>query len=194
MAPALVNTDDVVEIDLDGRDIGQSGKNIFLERFIHAEIYRSRPDVMAIVHSHAMEVLPFSVVASVRVQPICHVCGFLRKTPTPFEIEDYAGPGTDLLIRNSELGKALANHLGSSSVVLMRGHGFTAVGDGIPEATFRAIYAVRNCKIQISATLLGEPKFLSDTEAIACDVTTKEQSVRAWELWQSELKNQASAP
>src|SRR3546814_7804294 len=78
LAPALVTERDVVELDLDGNLADPSqGAQLFLERFIHGEIYRRRPDVQAVVHSHALPVMPFAVVPGARLQPICHMCGFL---------------------------------------------------------------------------------------------------------------------
>ncbi|MGC4028376.1 MAG: class II aldolase/adducin family protein [Steroidobacteraceae bacterium] len=186
LAPALVRPEDVIELDLDGRCVSDPEAKPFLERFIHAEIYRRRPDVGAVVHSHCPDVLPFTVVAAARVRPICHVCGFLAGTPPPFDLAVHAGEGTDLLIRESRMGAALAQHLGERAVVLMRGHGYTAVGADIIQATFRAVYTARNCRIEREARVLGEPTFLSDAEAAACDATTNGQIGRAWALWRNE--------
>ena len=187
LAPAQVTPDDVVELDLDGAEVEPRGARLFLERFIHGEIYRRRPDVMAVAHSHAMSVLPFAVVPSVRVRPICHMCSFLHDTPVPFDVADHAGPATDLLISSQALGAALADHLGNANVVLMRGHGFTCVGDSIAKTTFRAIYTPKNCEIQSSALAMGEPVFLTPGEATACDATNMSQLDRAWNLWRAAL-------
>ena len=116
------------------------------------------------------------------------MCGFLKGTPKPFDVAQHAGPSTDLLIRSASLGRALAVHLGQASVVLMRGHGFTAVGRDVPEATYRAIYAARNCEIALQAAQLGTPVYLSDGEADACEVTVAGQVGRAWELWCREIE------
>ncbi len=184
LAPALVMPDDVVEVDLDGTAVASAPDvRLFLERFIHAEIYRQRPDVHAIVHSHALPVLPFTVVPGVALRPICHMCGFLQGTPVPFDVADHAGPSTDLLIGTAELGERLAEHLGAANVVLMRSHGFTAVGLSVPQAVYRAIYTMRNCEIELSSRVLGEPRFLTAGEAEACERTIGTQTGRAWDLW-----------
>lgn len=182
-ALAVVELEDIVEHDLDGEPVSHPGARVFKERFIHGEIYRARPDVMAVVHSHCPSVLPFTVVSAVRLQPVCHVCGFLAGVGRPFDVADHAGNATDLLIQDSRLGQALAKHLGSSMVVLMRGHGFTAVGDSTAQAVFRAVYTGVNSQIQLAASQLGEPHFLSPEEALACDETTNSQVGRVWELW-----------
>jgi HCOMODA/2-hydroxy-3-carboxy-muconic semialdehyde decarboxylase len=185
MAPALVTLDDVIEHDLDGEPMSEPGARVFLERFIHAEIYRARPDVYAIVHSHAPTVVPFTVVDT-PVRPIAHTCGFLRSVGRPFDTADHAGDGSDLLVRDAGLGKALAAHLANACVVLMRGHGFTAVGGSVAEAVFRAVYTALNCQLLATALQLGEPRGLSVAEAEACERSTTSQIDRAWSLWLSE--------
>jgi HCOMODA/2-hydroxy-3-carboxy-muconic semialdehyde decarboxylase len=180
----LVTPDDVVELDLAGELISSSPSvKLFLERFIHGEIYRRRPDVQAVVHSHALPVVPFTVVPGAKLRPICHMCGFLGDAPTTFDVAVHAGPSTDLLIRNSELGRHLADHLGDASVVLMRSHGYTVVGSSVQEAVFRAVYTMKNCEMELSARVLGEPEFLSAGEAEASARTLSLVTGRAWELW-----------
>lgn len=185
MAPGSVTPEDVIEHDLDGEPISAPGARVFLERFIHAELYRSRGDVGAVVHSHAAAVLPFTVVDR-PIRPLSHMCGFLHGTAPAFEIADHAGPASDLLIRNADLGQALATHLGDRAVALMRGHGFTAVGDTIPEAVFRAAYTMSNCALEAAALQLGTPRYLSAAEAAACEEATRGQIDRAWNLWLSQ--------
>ncbi len=183
LAPGLVTPDDVLEHDLDGNPVSEPGARVFLERFIHAEIYRLRPNVGAVAHSHAPSVLPFTVVAGATVRPVAHVCGFLAGIGSPFDVADIAGDSSDLLIRDAALGRALAAHLGEAAVVLMRGHGFTAVGDTIAQAVFRAIYTAANCQMQHSAMQLGQPRYLSAGEANSCERTNSGQADRPWRLW-----------
>lgn len=186
-APKLVRSDDVVVVELDGEERAHAEARLPIERFIHAEIYRARPDVRAIVHSHATSILPFTVVKSERVRPLSHVCGFLNGAPETFDLADHCGSATDLLIRDSAKGQALAAHLGSANAVLMRGHGFTVVGGDVPQATFRAFYTSKNCEIQLMARQLGEPTALSEEEAQACEHVTSTQIGRAWDLWVEDL-------
>jgi ribulose-5-phosphate 4-epimerase/fuculose-1-phosphate aldolase len=186
-APALVEIEDITEHNFEGEPVSHPGARVFLERFIHSEIYRARPDVTAVVHSHCQSVLPFTVVPQVPVRPVCHVCGFLADAKQPFDVADYAGHSSDLLIRDARLGSALASHLGDAKVVLMRGHGFTTVGQTVAEAVFRAVYTRVNCEIYMSASQLGAPRFLTDEEASACEETTLGQIGRVWELWVREF-------
>ena len=191
LAPGMVQPSDVVELDLDGEQmIDDEPKRLFLERYIHGEIYRLRPDVQAIVHSHATPVLPFTLVPGAQLRPIWHMCGFLAGAPNPFDVADHAGDGTDLLITSRELGRNLAEHLGSANVTMMRAHGYTVVGKDIPQAVYRAIYTMRNCEIELSSRILGEPTFLSASEAEAADRTTGGQGDRAWNWWVHQLKTE----
>lgn len=187
MAPALVTPEDVVELALAGDPVAPDAPPLFLERFIHGELYRLRPEVHSVVHSHALPVMPFAAVPGAVLRPVSHMCGFLHDSPATFDVADHAGPSSNLLITSRDLGRKLAEHLGSANVVLMRSHGFTCVGGDVPQAVYRAIYTMKNCEIALSARQLGEPVYLSAGEAAACERTIAGQIDRAWNLWISEL-------
>jgi ribulose-5-phosphate 4-epimerase/fuculose-1-phosphate aldolase len=104
MAPALVKAEDILEYDLDGVAVDAKGQALFLERFIHGEIYKARPDVKAVVHSHSPSVIPFGV-SKTRLQPIYHMSSFMGVDVPVFEIRDVAGPASDLLVRNAQLAR-----------------------------------------------------------------------------------------
>ncbi len=183
MAPALVTAGDVLAFDLDGTAIEADGPAVYLERFIHGEIYRIRPDVVAVVHSHSPAVVPFSVVRGTGLRPVCHMCGFLGAVAPVFEIRDVAGPGSDLLIRDARLGAALAQSLGQSAAVLMRGHGSTVVGSSLRQAVFRAVYTEVGARLQAEAMKLGPVTYLTEDEAAAAARANDTQIDRAWHLW-----------
>ena len=98
MAPGLVRRDDILTFSLDGSALDAQGRRVYLERFIHAEIYRARADVQAVVHSHSPGVIPFGVTRQA-LRPVFHMCGFLGEGAASFEIRDVAAD-TDLLISN----------------------------------------------------------------------------------------------
>ncbi|MBF8721778.1 class II aldolase/adducin family protein [Pseudomonas guariconensis] len=183
MAPALVQTEDIMQFDLDGQPLGDDSRTPYLERFIHSAIYRARQDVMAIVHSHSPSVIPFGVTKT-KLRPICHMGGFLGAGAPIFEIRHSAGCGSDMLIRNSELGDALAETLGSESVVLMRGHGSTAVGESVKQAVFRAVYAEKSAQLLASSLRLGDVEYLTPEEAAATSKANDGQVERPWQLWE----------
>jgi HCOMODA/2-hydroxy-3-carboxy-muconic semialdehyde decarboxylase len=182
MAPALVKAEDIVEFDLGSATVDAKGRAVFLERFIHGEIYRARPDVKAVVHSHSPSVIPFGV-SKVRLQPIYHMSSFLGLDVPVFEIRDIAGPASDLLVRNAEIGKALAVVLADKTVALMRGHGSVTVGASLPQVVFRAYYAEMNARLQSEAMRLGTVTYLTAEEAAAAARTNDGQVMRPWELW-----------
>lgn len=185
MAPALVRREDIVTFDLDGAALDAAGRRVYLERFIHAEIYRARPDVQAVVHSHSPNVIPFGVTGT-PLQPVFHMSGFLAEGSALFEIRDVAGD-TDMLISNAGLGAALAGALGSRSTVLMRGHGSTVVGASIEQAVYRALYAEINARLQTQARQLGEVTYLNANEAAKAAAINDTQLPRVWELWVREI-------
>jgi ribulose-5-phosphate 4-epimerase/fuculose-1-phosphate aldolase len=185
MAPGLVRRDDILTFDLDGEALDAQGRRVYLERFIHAEIYRARSDVQAVVHSHSPGVIPFGVTRQ-PLRPIFHMCGFLGEGAASFEIRDVAGE-TDLLISDGSLGAALATALGARSAVLMRGHGSTVVGSSLEQAVYRAIYAEVNARLQLQAMQLGEVTYLTAQEASKAALMNDSQLPRAWELWTREI-------
>ncbi len=186
MAPALVTADDIMEFDLDSTPVDQRGRAVYLERFIHGEIYKARPDVLAIVHSHSPAVLPYANTKA-PLRPMNHIAGFLGGGVPVFEIRDVAGPASNMLISNGQLGQALAATLGSHPVALMRGHGSVAAAQSVRHVTFRAIYTEVNARIESDALRLGDPIFLNDEEAHAAMKTNDGLVDRPWELWKRRV-------
>jgi len=185
MAPGLVRRDDIVTFDQDGAALDAGGRRVYLERFIHAEIYRARPDVQAVVHSHSPSVIPFGVTQQ-PLRPVFHMCGFLGDGTAHFEIRDVAGD-TDMLISDGRLGAALAATLGAGTTVLMRGHGSTVVGASVEQAVYRAIYAEVNARLQIQARQLGDVTYLNAVEAAKAAAINDTQLPRVWDLWTREV-------
>ncbi len=183
LAPALVQPEDVLTVDLDGNVVTATQHKTYLERFIHAEIYRTRPDVNAVVHSHSASMLPFGIVKGLRLCQVCHMGGFLQADTPVFEIRTAAGEGSNMLISDALRGKALARSLGEHSVVLMRGHGVTAVGESVQQAVFMAVYAEANARVQLSAMPHGPIVTLTEAEAQASDEANAGQILRAWDFW-----------
>ena len=189
MAPGLVTKSDILVFDLDGNAVAADGAALYLERFIHSEIYKAHPEVKAVVHSHSPSVIPFGVTA-VPLRPIYHMSSFLGSGVPIFEIREAGGDATDMLVRNPALGVALAKELGHSSVILMRGHGDVVVGDTVKQAVFRAIYTEVDARLEAEALRLGDGKvtFLNDQEAAASAATNAPLDGRARDLWKAKAK------
>ena len=185
MAPALVEVADIVEVDLDGNVHDAQGRRTYVERFIHSAIYKARPDVMSVIHSHSPAVIPFGVTGA-RLRPICHMSGFLGAVTPVFEIRHSAGESTDLLISSQALGESLAKTLGKSNVALMRGHGSVTVGTSIKQAVFRGVYTESNARLQSEAMRFGEITFLTEGEAQATSAMNDQHLERPWEMWRRD--------
>ena len=162
LAPALVTADDIMEFDLDAEPCDARGRSGFLERFIHSEIYRRRPDVMAVAHGHSAAVIPFGLVGT-PLRATYHNAAFLAagvpRVRYPRKIRN------DRHRRESaDKGAALAEVLADKSVVLLRAHGLVAVGPTVPATVFRAIFTEVSARVQLQAALLGGPIAALDAE------------------------------
>ncbi len=187
MAPAMVSAEDIVECDFESEVHDAQNRKSYLERFIHSAIYKARPDVVAVVHSHSPSIIPFGVTGA-RLRPICHMSGFLGSSVPVFEIRDAVGESSDMLIRSQALGVALANTLGQQTVALLRGHGNVVVGVSIKQVVFRAIYAEGNARLQAESMRLGEPVYLSEDEARNSAEVNYTQVDRPWDLWKRKAQ------
>ena len=186
LAPALVTSADIMEFDLDGKAVDAAGRAVFLERFIHGEIYKARPDVMAVVHTHSPGVIPFTV-SKVPLRPLFHNAAFLGAGAPVWEIRKEFGE-TDMLVRDSVRGKSLAAALGDKSVVLMRGHGDVTVGPSVKVAVFRAYYTDVAARLQTQAAALGgEVNYLTPEEGAKADAINLAVLDRAWNLWKMRI-------
>ena len=184
IAAGTVTAADIITYDLDGNPIGDSRPS-FSERFIHGQIYKARPDVMSVVHFHAPDVIPFTV-TSVPLKPLIHMAGFLPQVINIFEIRK-AGGLTDMLVRNNELGKALADALADKSVVLLRGHGAAVAGPSLHIAVGRAYYTVANAKAQLQSMQLGGDKLVFLDPEEAKKAQDQDGFERGWNYWKTRV-------
>jgi len=185
-APAIITAADIMEFDLDSNPVDQQGRLMYIERFIHGEIYKARADVKAIVHSHSPTVIPFGV-SSVKLRAICHMSAFLGHDVPVFEMRDCAGM-SDLLIRNGGHGSGLAEALGSANVALMRGHGNVCVGPDLMTAVYRAVYTEVNARLQAQAVALGGTvNFLAPEECALITGRRDTNYQRPWAMWKSRI-------
>ena len=184
MAPPRVTVQDVMVLDLDGQPVGDDARPRYLERFIHAEIYRAHPDVGAVVHSHSPALIPFGV-SSRPLRPLYHMAGFLRRVPV-WDIRHATGRATNMLVGDAGTGRSLAACLRGASALLMRGHGTPVGGGSLRQAVFRAIYTEVNARLQSEALRLGPVTYLNDEEADLASATNDGQINRAWELWKMQ--------
>jgi HCOMODA/2-hydroxy-3-carboxy-muconic semialdehyde decarboxylase len=183
LSPEFVTAADIIEFKLDGEPVSDT-RPPYLERFIHGAIYEARPEVSAVIHSHAEDVLPFSITRT----PLCcvaHVASDMGTHVPVWDIADQFGDATNLLVVNMAQGRDMARALGPNSVVLMRGHGFSAAAEGLLKLVRMSVYLPRNARVLLAAMRLGEFKALSENE-----IRTRNnfrpgspEMQRGWEYW-----------
>ncbi|HEV8015857.1 MAG TPA: class II aldolase/adducin family protein [Stellaceae bacterium] len=184
VAPGIVTVADIREFGLDSEPVPERGEKHYSERFIHGEIYKARPDVNAIVHSHAPPLIPFGTTGA-PLRPIYHMSAYVGMGVPVFEIRDFQNEG-QMLIRSAYLGRSLAETLSDKPMVLMRGHGATIVASSLHLAVYRAIYAALNAKLQMEAMRLGPVNYLNPDEVEASVAGVETTNERAWALWKKE--------
>jgi ribulose-5-phosphate 4-epimerase/fuculose-1-phosphate aldolase len=191
LAPALVTSDDIMEYDLDSNSVDARGRSSFIERFIHGEIYKVRPDVMAVVHSHSPSVIPFGI-SQVPMKATYAMASFLVAGVPVFDIRKAGGAG-ELLVRNAQFGRALAETLGDKSVVLMRGHGEVVVAASLQMVVLRAIYTEINARLQMQAIMIGGPlTYLDPEEGRKNEANLEVAKARSWELWKRAVSEKTT--
>ena len=193
LAPALVTPADVVRHDMENRAVLETdrSKKLYYERWIHGEVYKARPEVHAIVHSHSPTVVPFAS-TKVPLQPLLHNASFLGFGAPVFEIREHLAD-SDLMISTAALGQAMASKLGQyAQIVLLRGHGNVVVGETLQVAVFRAYYTEMNARQQLQAIALGgeDVVYMNEDECRTTDKVMIANADRPWKLWKAKLTPQ----
>ena len=191
IAPETVQAEDLLEYRLDGEpvDAARKGDSV-TERYIHSEVYRARPEVMAVVHNHSPSVVPFSV-TSVPMRALFHMAAFVGEGVPNFEIRKVQ-KGSDLLVRNPRLGAALAKTLAGKPACLMRGHGSVVVGENLPRAVGRSVYLEMSARMQMQALLLSRRITFLDAAEVKASNPVQDYK-RAWPLWRTKALERAKA-
>jgi HCOMODA/2-hydroxy-3-carboxy-muconic semialdehyde decarboxylase len=182
LSPEMVQQADIMEFDLEGTPAGGDSRQPYLERFIHAAVYEARPEVAAVVHAHAEDVLPFGI-TSTPLRPVIHSGSFMGAEVPVWDIRDRFGD-TNLLVTNLPQGRDLAARLAGHNVALMRGHGFVAAARSLIEVVRMSVYVPRNARVQMAAMRLGEVKPLSRGEIDARNAGYKPHSPETWRAWE----------
>ncbi len=185
-SPELVEASDIMEFTLDGAASERVSGKPYLERFIHAALYQTRPDIQSVVHSHSHGPIPFGITGE-KLRPVVHSCATLGTEVPVWDAETNFGD-TDLLVSDMAMGQDLARAVGAGNCVLMRGHGSTVVGKSIREAVYTAVYLDVNAELQWKAKYLGKVNFLSSGEIEKINLRLSkgrpgEGFARSWEYW-----------
>jgi HCOMODA/2-hydroxy-3-carboxy-muconic semialdehyde decarboxylase len=184
-APELVEPDDFIEYDLDSnpvRDPGNIGQ--YSERVIHGEIFKARPDVMAVCHHHAPAFMPL-IANGIDYVPVFHL-GAVGGIKPPFWDQHDEFGDTNMLVIKPEEGASLAKAMGAGNMVLMRRHGVTVAGSSVKDCVFRCVWSARNAAYQVQALSIGSNiASLTTGEAhLAGSISSKTTGLtRSWEYW-----------
>ena len=183
-APSLVTKKDILEFNLDSTPVDLRGFKPYKERFIHGALYLARPDVLAVCHNHAHELLPLAITKTA-MRPALHSASVIGHHVPVWDIRDEFGD-TDMLVTSNEMGDSLARALGKGRAALMRGHGSVIVGKSVQDVVFTTYYLRLNAEIMIKAMSMGkEITYLSPGEVDKSgELHTQPLSQgRAWEEW-----------
>lgn len=192
--PELVEPADIVEFDLDSQPVKPQTVRLYGERVIHGEIYKARPDVMAVCHHHAPAIMPFAISGAPLV-PVFHMGGPIGPNVPMWDQRDDFGD-TNLLVVKPEEGASLARALGPDWLVLMRRHGATVAGRGLHELVFRCVYSCQNAQYLTQAMQHGNVSALNAAEIKGAGAYNLQPGpvMRAWEYWTVRLAKKGEMP
>lgn len=162
MKPAGLGLDEtrpanLLLLDADGAVLaGRRPRHV--EYPIHTELYRARPDVRAVVHTHPPSATAFSALR-VPLRPVSHeACLFVPPDVPRFTVT------TDLIL-TAELGDAVAKTVGPGWVALLENHGLVAAGETVGDACVRAVLLDKAARMQL-LTAGREQAWTRDGEAL----------------------------
>jgi ribulose-5-phosphate 4-epimerase/fuculose-1-phosphate aldolase len=180
LSPANVEAEDIMIFNLDGTVVGDDGRKPYVERFIHGAVFEAQPEVNAVVHNHAYELLPFSV-SKMPLRPILHTAGVIGPLVPVWDIHDKFGD-TNMLVSSIEQGRDFAKTMSNNKTALMRGHGGVVSGTDTISAVLTAIYLMVNAEALYKALQLGEVTYLTpgETELTVEGLIGPLAAQRAW--------------
>jgi ribulose-5-phosphate 4-epimerase/fuculose-1-phosphate aldolase len=181
-APELVEPDDIMEFTLEGEAVDARGRSPYLERFIHGALFEARPDVFSVIHNHSLSVIPYGM-SDERLKPVMHMTASIGAEVPVWDSQTKFGD-TDLLVSDMAMGRDLAQTVGKGPTSLMRGHGCVVASRSIRKAVYTAVYLEVNAALQMQASRLKNPKFLSPGEVKKITDADSDFGInRAWERW-----------
>ncbi|WP_102960795.1 class II aldolase/adducin family protein [Mangrovicella endophytica] len=185
LAPAVITVDDMQRFNLEGETT--DNRPSYLERYIHSEIYKARPDVQCVLHTHSPAVLPYCFVDE-PLRPVTHMGAFLGERVPVYEIRDKQGDETDLFGNSPAVCAEIAESLGDQPVVLMARHGVVNVGSSVRQVVFRAFYLEQEAAAHTAGLRIGTIKYLSAGELKAAGNLVGAQINRGWDHWSERLR------
>lgn len=191
ISAGMVTAADIIEYDLNSNPVGGSNQDGYLERFIHGEIYKMRPDVKAVIHAHSEEMITFAA-AGVPLRNMIHTGSFINDGVPMWDVRKFGGTADDMLVRNPTLGKALAAALGSKTAIILFGHGVAITGNSLATAVSNSYFLNMNARIQMNAMRMGggSVSYLEREPGAKAPSATPAgagANNRAWEYWKRQV-------
>jgi len=147
----VLDASQIVIVDMDNNHLAGNGK-ASSETLVHLEIYKARPDVNAVAHTHSVYATAHAV-ANKPIEPwVVETLLYGGRV----EVAPFAIPGT------MELAKSAAETLGEKNAVLLQHHGVVCVGRDLDEAFLNALYLEDTAKICHIASQMGSPQALPE--------------------------------
>ena len=178
---ATLTTDDVLVVDLDGRPVDgrRAGWGPPLEFPIHAEIYRARPEVHAVIHTHP-QWSTYLTSAGVPVEVVYAQAAVLGELPVL---------DTPASINSRAMGERMVAELGDNPAILLRSHGGVLAGATMLEAFAFAAYLEENARRQYMTMQIGKPYVFADDERAAYATRLHSPSLfqKAWDFYRSKV-------
>ena len=192
LAPGMVTTADIIETDFDTRPVNGARVAQYSERFIHAEIYRARPEVMAILHAHTPELRTFGQ-SSVKLRPVSSKARFIGTGFPLYDITQFTGGAPSpvscvLCISTPELGRAMVKVMGNAPVVFLLDHGIAMADSSLRDLVVNAYNLRMNARIQQVAVSLGGEVGYFDAAPSEKNIGTRRTSTfPEWDYWKQLL-------
>ena len=183
-----ITPENIVLCNMAGEKVGGGGKR-HSEVYIHSEIYKLRPDVMSVIHTHPTHAVALSATGK----------ALLPISQPAAAFSDGVGWFTDTieLIRSPELGAGVARALGPHKAVFLRNHGVAVVGASLDESTVLALLLEEACRIQLLAMAAGGAGAMFDDEQIARlhhSITRPEQYTINFDYLRRRVQRQEKTP
>jgi HCOMODA/2-hydroxy-3-carboxy-muconic semialdehyde decarboxylase len=190
IASGSVTPADIVVYDLDSVPVGRNRNDGYQERFLHGEMYKARPDVNAVVHSHTAELIMYGAsTATVRLRPIMNGGTFIGDGLPLHDIRKFR-TGNENIISTPVLGRSLGQVIGNKGAVFLLGHGMATVDSSVYGLVGRAEALRENARIQTQAIALGGNVTYLDPVPPPAPVApnaparvTGEGGGRGWQYW-----------
>lgn len=171
--------EEIIAVDLEGEPLDHSNAKPPLEFPIHAEIYRARPRITAVIHTHPRW-STYLTMTGVQPKVVYAQASLLGQMPVM---------NSPMSVNTPELGQKMVGVMGENPVVMLKAHGVVAAGESLLECFAYAAYVEENARRQYMALQIGEPYVFSDEEQEACQKKLRSPSLflKTWDHYRSKI-------